>query len=165
MHVYRWQSNPQPVTALCTGLAIAAGGNIVWLLLTLESLSLSLCHSLPLSADASLQQYVLTFIDHLSHADNVEAVIALVTRARLQLQQQKMWQQQQPEPGDIGFADDTTTAATAGLARTTLMLLKLLSSTIFDASSLKFGGVIKNGAFSEVHAATVRNCVMLLGLP
>jgi len=162
MHVYRWQSNPQPVTALCTGSAIAAGGKHS--LAAFDSVENRL-RSLPLSADASLQQYVLTFIDHLSHADNVEAVITLVTRARLQLQQQKMWQQQQPEPGDIGFADDTTTAATAGLARTTLMLLKLLSSTIFDASSLKFGGVIKNGAFSEVHAATVRNCVMLLGLP
>eukprot|EP00775_Hariotina_reticulata_P006738 gene6738-6958_t len=105
-------------------------------------------------ADASLQQYVLAFIDHLSHADNAAAVSMLVTRARSQLQQQKLWQQQQPEHGDAGSADDTTTAATAGLARTTLLLLKLLSSAMFDASSLEFGGIIKNGAFSEVHAAT-----------
>lgn len=54
------------------------------------------------------------------------------------------------------MCSNTATAdAAAGLAGSTLRLLKLLSLPVLDTNSLTVGGMINKGAFSEVFSGTV----------
>ncbi|KAF6261767.1 kinase-like domain-containing protein [Scenedesmus sp. NREL 46B-D3] len=105
--------------------------------------------------DNTLQRKVLVLVAHLAEPENAHVAQALADRAYSQQQQQQ--QQQQLAAAACGAEDKPGAAAAtvAGLAACTLRLLKLLSPGMFGAGRLQLGGMIQQGAFSEVHAATL----------
>jgi hypothetical protein len=63
--------------------------------------------------------------------------------------------------GKVGGSATAAADAAAGLAGSTLRLLKLLSLPVLDMSSLTVGGMINKGAFSEVFSGTVSGCNLI----
>jgi hypothetical protein len=103
-------------------------------------------------ADNALQHKVLVLLAHLSDPENEHVVQALADRAHAQLQQQQL----APSMHDAAaMHSDSGAAVVSGLAACTLRLLKLLSPAMLDAGRLQLVGMIQQGAFSEVQAATV----------
>jgi hypothetical protein len=111
-------------------------------------------------ADNALQRKVLVLLAHLSEPQNAHVVQALADRAHSQMQQHQLGCHADETPGVAAAAaaavrSSSAAANLAGLALCTLRLLKLLCPAMLGDNRLQLGGMIQQGAFSEVHGATV----------
>lgn len=102
---------------------------------------------------------------HLSQPENAHIAQELADRAHTQMQPPA-----QPAcsahsiPGAAAAYSDSGAAVLSGLAACTLRLLKLLCPAMLGAGRLQLVGMISQGAFSEVQAATVsaaRHCLCI----
>ncbi|KAF8065888.1 hypothetical protein HT031_002949 [Scenedesmus sp. PABB004] len=98
------------------------------------------------AADGALQAKVLVLLAHLSHPDNAAVVHALARRAAAAAD---------ADGAPTAAPLPPAAAAAAGMGRCALRLLRLLSAGLLAPGRLQLGAMIRKGAFSEVHAATL----------